>query len=168
MNLTADTITDDQIRAVRAELVQRKRQNAYTRSIRKDCDAALGGDRICRESVATAYNKLRAERLADLKNDDDPAQTRAIDAWIAAVLRRGGVRVVSFPDGSLNLVDVPQKWVAIVDALSAGIHAAARDEELPEVTVPSRAENKAGRAPLPGRPRLATRTKPRTVGDRDQ
>ena len=67
--------------------------------------------------------------------EDDTGQTAAIDAWILAVLQRGGVKVHRARDGALNLIDVPQKWAAIVDALSAGIHAAARGKELPEITV---------------------------------
>ena len=67
-------------------------------------------------------------------SDDDPAQRAAIDAWIARVLQRGGVKVRRARDGALDLLDAPAKWVALVDALCAGIHAAARGEELPEIT----------------------------------
>lgn len=78
--------------------------------------------------------------------DADPAQARAIDAWIVAVLRRGGVKVIRASDGALNLLDVPQKWVAIIDALSAGVHAAARGQELPEIAPPEK------KRPTPGYP----------------
>jgi hypothetical protein len=70
---------------------------------------------------------------ADELDDDDPVQPAAIDAWIAAVLQRGGVKVHRARDGALNLVDVPAKWAAIMGALCAGIHAVARGEELPEI-----------------------------------
>ncbi len=60
--LTADTISDDQIRALHNELLSIKRQNAYTRAIRKDWAAALKGSRTCRESCADAWNKRHAER----------------------------------------------------------------------------------------------------------
>lgn len=56
-----------------------------------------------------------------------------IDVWVEAVLRRGGVRVHRFGGDALGLVDVPAKWARIIDALVAGIHAAARGEQLPEV-----------------------------------
>jgi hypothetical protein len=75
---------------------------------------------------------------------DDPAQTAAVDAWIIAVFQRGGVKVHRASDGNLDLIDAPAKWIRIVDALCAGIHAACRGEELPEVesaTVPRRKEN---------------------------
>ncbi len=65
---------------------------------------------------------------------DDGAQVAAIDAWIVAVLQRGGVKVHFASDGNLDLVDAPAKWVNVVNALCSGIHAAARGEELPEVT----------------------------------
>lgn len=71
---------------------------------------------------------------ADELDDDDPGQTAAIDAWIVAVLQRGGVKVHRAKDGNLDLVDAPAKWVAIIQALCGGVHAAARGEELPEVT----------------------------------
>jgi hypothetical protein len=65
VKVTALTITDEQIRALRQEMIgNRRRQNAYTRAIRQDCDAALDGDRACRESCALAWNKLVAENRA--------------------------------------------------------------------------------------------------------
>ena len=72
--------------------------------------------------------------MSEDKEDDDPGQTAAIDAWIIAVFRRGGVKVHRASDGNLDILDAPAKWVAITDALCAGIHAAARGEELPEIT----------------------------------
>lgn len=75
-------------------------------------------------------------------SDDDPAQSAAIDAWIFAVLQRGGVKVRRARDGALNLFDAPAKWVAIFDALSAGIRAAARGEELPEITAEPKVKTK--------------------------
>jgi hypothetical protein len=61
--LTRDTITDDQIRELMEKVSQRPRQNAYTRSIKKDCVAALNGSRVCRKSAAEAWNawKLRGK-----------------------------------------------------------------------------------------------------------
>jgi hypothetical protein len=65
--------------------------------------------------------------------DADIELAHTIDTWIIAVLRRAGVRVHVFSDASIGLVDVPAKWSRVVDALSAGIHAVARGEELPEI-----------------------------------
>lgn len=79
--------------------------------------------------------------------DDDPAQTAAIDAWIIAVLRRGGVTVSRAKDGALNLFDVPAKWANIIDGLCAGLHAAARGEELPEISPPEPKPTKAKKRP---------------------
>lgn len=79
--------------------------------------------------------------------DDDPAQTEAIDTWIVAVLQRGGVKVHRASDGNLDILDVPAKWVALIDALCAGIHAAARGQELPEVTSAPKAAKKKARSP---------------------
>lgn len=70
----------------------------------------------------------------------DDEETAAIDAWIVAVLQRGGVEVHRASDGNLDVLDAPAKWVGIVDALCAGLHAAARGEELPEVTAAPKAK----------------------------
>ena len=79
------------------------------------------------------------------ETDDDPAQIAAIDAWVEAVLRRGGVKVHRASDGNLDLVDAPAKWVAIIDALCSGIYAAARGQELPEVTAAPKEKRKTRR-----------------------
>lgn len=63
--------------------------------------------------------------------DDDPAQAAAIDAWITTVLADSGVKVKR-TRGRLDFVDVPAKWLVVIQRLCAGIHAAARGEELPE------------------------------------
>lgn len=53
--VTVDTITDVQIRALLMEFVgNRKRRNAYVRSVISDCRGALAGARVCRESVVRA------------------------------------------------------------------------------------------------------------------
>jgi hypothetical protein len=71
--------------------------------------------------------------LMPLLCNADVQISREVDAWIVAVLRRAGVKVHTFGDGTLGLLDVPQKWAAVIDALSAGIHAVARGEELPKI-----------------------------------
>ena len=95
-------------------------------------------------------NAVRARAKIGMPNvedaDPDPAQTKAIDNWIVAVLKRGGLQVRRASDGNLDLMDVPAKWVAIISALCDGIYAAARGEELPEVTVAPK-ETKAKKRP---------------------
>jgi hypothetical protein len=74
---------------------------------------------------------------ADDDNDDDndPGQTAAIDAWITTVLGDSGVKVKRTRDG-LDFGDVPAKWLVVLQRLSAGIHATARGQELPEADMP--------------------------------
>lgn len=64
--------------------------------------------------------------------EDDPGQTKAIDGWIATVLRRGGMKVSRAASGKL-VIDGPAEWVVIVEVLCAGIYAAARGQELPDI-----------------------------------
>ena len=71
--------------------------------------------------------------MTDIR-DADVQLACEVDAWIIAVLRRAGVKVhVYSGDRGIGLVDVPGKWARVIDALSAGIHAAARGEALPKV-----------------------------------
>jgi hypothetical protein len=69
-------------------------------------------------------------------DDDDPGQTAAIDAWITTVLGDSGVKVKRTRDG-LDFVDVPAKWLVVLQRLRAGLHAAARGQELPEADMPA-------------------------------
>lgn len=76
-------------------------------------------------------NAARARTNAGLpveEEDDDPGQTKAIDTWIVGVLQDLGVQA-SIADGFS--FEAPPKWAAIISALRAGLHAAARGEELP-------------------------------------
>lgn len=50
-----DQISDDQIRELMEMAKLRRRQNAHTRSLRRDCKAALAGDKCCREHVAAIW-----------------------------------------------------------------------------------------------------------------
>jgi hypothetical protein len=103
-----------------------------------------------RANAARAQAKQRSRPSSapdepDDDDDDDPGQIAAIDAWIDAVLKRGGVKVHRASDGNLDLLDAPAKWVAIVDALCSGIYAAARGQELPEVTTAPKEKRKRRR-----------------------
>lgn len=61
-----------------------------------------------------------------------PTATELRD-WCLAICRRAGVRVHVFADGTTGLVDVPAKYVAVIDALSFALACLARGEELPEL-----------------------------------
>ncbi len=54
-------ITDGQLRAL-ITFSLRGRQNAHTRAMRKDCQAALDGDAFCRAHCAEHYAKHEALR----------------------------------------------------------------------------------------------------------
>ena len=91
-------------------------------------------------NAVRARTKLDGD--GDAREDDDPGQTVAIDAWVVAVLRGGGVKV-RVRDGAVLIEDAPAKWVAIIDALREGIHAAARGEELPEIAAAPKARKRS-------------------------
>lgn len=83
-------------------------------------------------NAVRAKTKIGVNTSANAEDtDDDPAQAAAIDAWITIVLEDSGVKVKR-TRGRLDFVDVPAKWLVVLQRLCAGIHAAARGEELPE------------------------------------
>jgi hypothetical protein len=56
--VTGETITDEQIHLVRKAMQGVPRKTSYHRAIISDCGPALDGSKACRESVASAYNKM--------------------------------------------------------------------------------------------------------------
>jgi hypothetical protein len=77
--------------------------------------------------------------IDDEAEDDDPGQTAAIDGWIDAVLLRHDVDFVRGATGTLKLTStpsrphIPQKLAATIELLAAGLYAAARGQELPDL-----------------------------------
>jgi hypothetical protein len=92
VRVTGETITDEQIRTLRDESLARRRQNAHTRTLRKDCEGALAGSRVCKEMCALAWNRrgscaieLPSELVAAIEkylNTDwrDPSKLGALNA----------------------------------------------------------------------------------------
>jgi hypothetical protein len=56
--VTGETITDEQIHLVRKAMLGVPRKTSYHRAIISDCGPALDGSKACRESVASAYQKM--------------------------------------------------------------------------------------------------------------
>jgi hypothetical protein len=86
-------------------------------------------------------NAMRARANAGLPiepedndEDDDPGQTKAIDDWFATVLGDSGIPIRR-AGGKISYGDVPAKWLVILQRLRAGLHAAARGQELPDAEV---------------------------------
>lgn len=83
--------------------------------------------------------KSLAEVTPGDDGDDDPGQTEAIDGWIDAVLLRNDVDFTRDAKGRVALTSdpsrphVPQKLAATIELLIAGISAAARGQELPDL-----------------------------------
>lgn len=55
--------------------------------------------------------------------------------WTRELLRRCGIHVEVFRDGTTGLVDVPAKYCAAIDALHMALHAVMVGEGLPAFTV---------------------------------
>lgn len=55
-----------------------------------------------------------------------------IMAWVEELCRRAKVRVHTFPDGTKGLINVPAKYVAVIDSMHLALIAVARGEGLPE------------------------------------
>lgn len=56
-----------------------------------------------------------------------------IDRFVIGICHRAGVRVHHFPDGSRGLIDVPAKYVAVIDALHVALMSVAAGDGLPEL-----------------------------------
>lgn len=130
--------------------------NAKIKALNTTTAAQLKAEADRRKAVGLAEAKANAARALAKVNgsvhsedenssneDDNLGQTAAIDGWIDAVLLRHDVDFKRSPDGSLMLA-VPQKWHTILDVLIAGIYAAARGQELPDL---SSTDPKAPKAP---------------------
>lgn len=52
--------------------------------------------------------------------------------WVRELLRRAGIHVETFRDGTMGLVNVPAKYCAAIDCLHRGLVAALAGEDLPE------------------------------------
>lgn len=75
----------------------------------------------------------RGDTGADpIEDDADPGQTAVIEGWIDAVLLRHDIDFTRDGAGELAL-KVPKKWAGLLEMLLAGITAAARGQELPEL-----------------------------------
>jgi hypothetical protein len=65
-----------------------------------------------------------------------PPTADKIDRWIRRVLTAAKIETVRFHDQSLGLVRVPAKYVAVIDALHAGMVAIAHGDPLPDLAEP--------------------------------
>jgi hypothetical protein len=133
--LAAPLPTEDRVR-IQGELSVVNAQIKALNTTEAARNKAAADRRKVKGLAEAQANAARARAKIDdgAEDDDDPGQTKAIGDWIAAVLRRGGLKAIRLSDGKL-LVDGPPKWCAVVDVLCAGIYAAARGQELPDIPV---------------------------------
>ena len=55
-----------------------------------------------------------------------------IESWLRTLYRRLGIRTVTFRDGSLGLINVPAKYVSVIDHMHIAMSNLAAGEKLPE------------------------------------
>ena len=86
--------------------------NAQIKALNTTEAARLKAEADRRRATGLAEAKANAARArgrsqppAETETDDDPGQVAAIDDWIVAVLRRGGVKVHRASDGNLDVLD---------------------------------------------------------------
>lgn len=91
-------------------------------------------------------------RLAELVGPDEvpapvdlgtrraaPPTEAEVTAWVRTLCRRAGLRIHLWSDGSSGLVNVPAKYVAVIDAMHVALLSIAAGEGLPEFAAPSAA-----------------------------
>lgn len=57
--------------------------------------------------------------------------------WMRKLMAACSIEVVSWPDGSTGLVDVPAKYCAAIDAMHRALMAVMTGEGLPEIIDPA-------------------------------
>lgn len=60
----------------------------------------------------------------------------AIDRFVLELCHRADVKVHTFPDGTRGLINVPAKYVAVIDAMHVALVSVARGDGLPEFATP--------------------------------
>jgi len=71
--------------------------------------------------------------MSDIKHKVTEEQ---INVWLKNLLGRVNISVVTFRDGSNGLLNVPDKYVRVIDALYVALCNLAAGEALPEFTEP--------------------------------
>jgi hypothetical protein len=69
--------------------------------------------------------------MPDIKRETSSEQ---IDSWLKTLLNRCDIGVVRFRDGSNGLLNVPNKYVRIIDAMHVAMCNLAAGEALPAFT----------------------------------
>lgn len=66
-------------------------------------------------------------------NEMEPHEAEvALSAWTRELMRRCGIHVERFRDGSMGLVNVPSKCVAAIDAMNQALYVVMCGDGLPE------------------------------------
>ena len=95
--------------------------------------------------------------------DDDPGQTSVIAGWVDAVLLRHDVDFTRNAEGDLFLTSdrsqLPKNLFDTIDMLIAGLYAAARGDELPDLPALPKETSKAPKAST--KPSKSPKAKPR-------
>lgn len=73
---------------------------------------------------------------SDVKDADEEIDHK-IDSWVRTLLLRGGFKTINFSaiddaQRAYGILNMPGKYVVIVDAMHQAMHALARGEPLPE------------------------------------
>jgi hypothetical protein len=148
--------------------------NAKLKAINTTTAAQLKADADRRKVAGLAEAQANAQRARAKVNgsaphappndeddeDDDPSQTEMIDGWIDAVLLRHDVDFARTATGDIMLPSDPslQKLVGAIYLFIAGIHAAARGQELPDLPPVPPVEGRY--VPKP-KPKAAPKAKPK-------
>jgi hypothetical protein len=133
-------IVNAKIKALNKTEAARNKAAADRRKVAGLAEASANAAR----AMAKVNGGAMPEDGDDEPEDDDPGQTKAIDGWIATVLRRGGIKTGRTSNGKL-VIDGPAEWVAVIEVFCSGIYAAARGQELPDIPLIV-AEREAGKA----------------------
>lgn len=71
--------------------------------------------------------------MPDIRHEVSPEE---INRWLKQLLQRVGIQVITFKDNCNGLLNVPSKYVRVIDAMHVALNNLAAGETLPEFTEP--------------------------------
>lgn len=84
------------------------------------------------------------------------ASEAEINAWFRRACTLAGIEVIVYHDGSMGIVNVPSKYLRILDAMHEALVNLGQGASLPELVEPAPKKPKRGACATPATPRTCT------------
>jgi hypothetical protein len=84
-------------------------------------------------ALAAHQSGLAVDAARDASANVAAVTEESLLRWVLALAARCNIRVHRFDDGSLGIIDVPVKYVAMIDSLHCAAIAIIRGQQLPKI-----------------------------------